>query len=154
VQEAFDRVRPAAEQRGIEIDVGRVPASMVVAGDRRQLVSAVTNLLDNAVKYSEPGSTVQLTTRTDGRWVDVTVRDHGIGIPRRDLERIFERFYRVDRARSRDTGGTGLGLAIVRHVASNHRGEIRVESHEGAGSTFTLRLPAGPGPAAVAKEAG
>ena len=97
---------------------------------------------------------MQVTSRTDGRWVDVTVRDHGIGIPRRDLERIFERFYRVDRARSRDTGGTGLGLAIVRHVASNHRGEIRVESREGAGSTFTLRLPAGPGPVAVTKEAG
>ena len=120
VQDAADRVRPAAEQRGIEIDVEAAPARLSVVGDRRQLVSAVTNLLDNAVKYSEPGSTVHVTSRTDGRWVDVTVRDHGIGIPRRDLERIFERFYRVDRARSRDTGGTGLGLAIVRHVASNH----------------------------------
>jgi two-component system, OmpR family, sensor histidine kinase SenX3 len=154
VQDAADRVRPAAEQRGIEIEVESAPARLSVVGDRRQLVSAVTNLLDNAVKYSEPGSTVHITSRTDGRWVDVTVRDHGIGIPRRDLERIFERFYRVDRARSRDTGGTGLGLAIVRHVASNHRGEIRVESREGAGSTFTLRLPAGPGPVAVTKEAG
>jgi two-component system sensor histidine kinase SenX3 len=125
-----------------------------VFGDRRQLVSAVTNLLDNAVKYSEPGSTVDVAARTDGRWVDVTVRDRGIGIPRRDLERIFERFYRVDRARSRETGGTGLGLAIVRHVASNHRGEIRVESREGVGSTFTLRLPAGHGSVAVTKEAG
>ena len=74
------------------------------------------------------------------------MRDHGIGIPRRDLERIFERFYRVDRARSRETGGTGLGLAIVRHVASNHAGEVRVESREGEGSTFTLRLPVGSGP--------
>jgi two-component system sensor histidine kinase SenX3 len=118
------------------------------------LVSAVTNLLDNAVKYSEPGSSIDVRARTDGTWVDVTVRDHGIGIPRRDLERIFERFYRVDRARSRETGGTGLGLAIVRHVASNHRGEVRVESREGVGSTFTLRLPAGPGPVAVTKEAG
>ena len=154
VQDAADRVRPAAEQRGIEIEVELAPTRLSVVGDRRQLVSAVTNLLDNAVKYSEPGSTVNVTSRTDGRWVDVTVRDHGIGIPRRDLERIFERFYRVDRARSRDTGGTGLGLAIVRHVASNHRGEIRVESREGAGSTFTLRLPAGPGPVAVTKEAG
>jgi two-component system, OmpR family, sensor histidine kinase SenX3 len=154
VHDAADRVRPAAEQRGIEIDVAAVPARLSVVGDRRQLVSAVTNLLDNAVKYSEPGSTVHVTSRTDGRWVDVAVRDRGIGIPRRDLERIFERFYRVDRARSRETGGTGLGLAIVRHVASNHRGEIRVDSREGAGSTFTLRLPAGPGPVAVTKEAG
>ena len=154
VGEAADRVRPAAEQRGIAIDVEQAPARIEVVGDRRQLVSAVTNLLDNAVKYSEPGSTVDVSARTDGRWVDVTVRDRGIGIPRRDLERIFERFYRVDRARSRETGGTGLGLAIVRHVASNHRGEIRVESREGAGSTFTLRLPAGPGPVAVTREAG
>jgi len=148
VAEAVERVRPAAEQRAIEIDavVGDVP---VVAGDRRQLVSAVANLLDNAVKYSEPRSTVTVRAGTDGAWVDVSVRDRGIGIPARDLERIFERFYRVDRARSRETGGTGLGLAIVRHVASNHRGEVRVRSREGAGSTFTLRLPAGPAPAAL-----
>jgi two-component system sensor histidine kinase SenX3 len=127
---------------------------LTVVGDRRQLVSALTNLLDNAVKYSEPGSAIAVRARTDGVWVDVAVRDRGIGIPQRDLERIFERFYRVDRTRSRETGGTGLGLAIVRHVASNHRGEVRVESREGVGSTFTLRLPAGPGPVAVAKEAG
>ncbi|MBN2622989.1 MAG: sensor histidine kinase [Acidimicrobiales bacterium] len=154
VGDAADRVRPAAEQRGIDIDVEPASERLTVVGDRRQLVSAVTNLLDNAVKYSEPGSTVTVRARTNGTWVDVSVRDRGIGIPRRDLERIFERFYRVDRARSRETGGTGLGLAIVRHVASNHRGEVRVESREGVGSTFTLRLPAGPGPVAVSQEAG
>jgi two-component system sensor histidine kinase SenX3 len=154
VTEAVARVEPAAEQRGIEFAVEETPDRLTVVGERRQLVSAVTNLLDNAVKYSEPGSSVEMRARTDGTWVDVTVRDHGMGIPRRDLERIFERFYRVDRARSRETGGTGLGLAIVRHVASNHRGEVRVESREGLGSTFTLRLPAGPGPVAVTKEAG
>jgi two-component system, OmpR family, sensor histidine kinase SenX3 len=154
VADAVERVRGAAEQRGIEIEVEEAPVRLTVVGDRRQLVSAVTNLVDNAVKYSEPGSAVAVRARTDGVWVDVTVRDHGMGIPRRDLERIFERFYRVDRARSRETGGTGLGLAIVRHVASNHRGEVRVESREGVGSTFTLRLPAGPGPVAVTKEAG
>jgi two-component system, OmpR family, sensor histidine kinase SenX3 len=154
VADAVERVRGAAEQRGIEIEVEEPPVRLTVVGDRRQLVSAVTNLVDNAVKYSEPGSAVAVRARTDGVWVDVTVRDHGMGIPRRDLERIFERFYRVDRARSRETGGTGLGLAIVRHVASNHRGEVRVESREGVGSTFTLRLPAGPGPVAVTKEAG
>jgi two-component system sensor histidine kinase SenX3 len=150
VAEATERVRPAAEQRGIEIEEGDIAPGLCVVGERRQLVSAVANLVDNAVKYSEPGSTVSVRARTDGGWVDVIVRDRGIGIPRRDLERIFERFYRVDRARSRETGGTGLGLAIVRHVASNHRGEVRVESREGQGSTFTLRLPAGmaagPGP--------
>jgi two-component system sensor histidine kinase SenX3 len=154
VAEAVDRVRPAAEQQGISIDVVEAPARLVVLGDRRQLVSATYNLLENAVKYSDPGSTVRVRARTDGRWIDLSVADHGIGIPRRDLERVFERFYRVDRARSRETGGTGLGLAIVRHVASNHAGEVRVESLEGEGSTFTLRLPVGSGPVAVTSEAG
>jgi two-component system, OmpR family, sensor histidine kinase SenX3 len=154
VGEAVDRVRPAAEQRGIEMVVEEPPGRLTVVGERRQLVSAVTNLVENAVKYSERGSTVEVEAHTDGTWVEVAVRDSGMGIPQRDLERIFERFYRVDRARSRETGGTGLGLAIVRHVASNHRGEVRVESREGVGSTFTLRLPAGPGPVGVTKEAG
>jgi len=154
VGEAVDRVRPAAEQRGIDIVIDQPPDHWSVTGDRRQLVSAVANLVENAVKYSEPGSTVEVAAETDGAWVDVVVRDHGIGIPQRDLERIFERFYRVDRARSRETGGTGLGLAIVRHVASNHHGEVRVESLEGAGSTFTLRLPAVSGQAAIREEAG
>jgi two-component system sensor histidine kinase SenX3 len=97
---------------------------------------------------------VQVRARTDGRFVDIDVVDHGIGIPRRDLERVFERFYRVDRARSRDTGGTGLGLAIVRHVANNHAGDVSVASQEGEGSTFTLRVPIGSGPVAVTAEAG
>jgi two-component system sensor histidine kinase SenX3 len=154
VAEAVDRVRPAAEQQGIAIEVAEPDPRLVVVGDRRQLVSAAYNLLDNAVKYSDGGSSVQVRARTDGRWIDLSVADHGIGIPRRDLERVFERFYRVDRARSRETGGTGLGLAIVRHVASNHAGEVRVESLEGEGSTFTLRLPVGAGPVAVTSEAG
>ncbi|MET0902988.1 MAG: ATP-binding protein [Acidimicrobiales bacterium] len=154
IAEAVDRVRPAAEQQGISIEVEEPPKRLSVAGDRRQLVSAVYNLLENAVKYSDDGSRVQVRARTDGRSVDIEVEDHGIGIPRRDLERVFERFYRVDRARSRETGGTGLGLAIVRHVASNHAGDVRVESAEGEGSTFTLRLPVGAGPVAVTAEAG
>ncbi len=133
----------------ISIAVDEPPHRLTVLGDRRQLVSAVYNLLDNAVKYSDAGSTVEVGTVTNGAIVEVSVRDHGDGIPVRDLERIFERFYRVDRARSRVTGGTGLGLAIVRHVAANHRGEVRVDSREGEGSTFTLRLPSGPGPVAV-----
>jgi two-component system sensor histidine kinase SenX3 len=153
IAEAVDRVRPAAEQQGIFVEVEEAPGRLTVAGDRRQLVSAIYNLVDNAVKYSDPGSTVQVRARTDGRSVDIAVEDHGIGIPRRDLERVFERFYRVDRARSRETGGTGLGLAIVRHVASNHAGEVRVDSREGEGSTFTLRLPVGAGPVAVTREA-
>jgi two-component system, OmpR family, sensor histidine kinase SenX3 len=154
VAEAVDRVGPAAEQQGISIEVEAIAARLAVAGDRRQRVSATYNLLENAVKYSDPGSTIQVRARTDGRGVDIEVQDHGIGIPRRDLERVFERFYRVDRARSRETGGTGLGLAIVRHVAGNHEGDVKVTSTEGEGSTFTLRLPLGAGPVAVTAEAG
>ena len=138
---AVDRVSSEAGQRRVEVQVGDVPA-LSVLGDEHQLVSALTNLLDNAVKYSDPGSAVDVEGRDGGRWVDVVVRDRGIGIPARDCDRIFERFYRVDRARSRQTGGTGLGLSIVRHVAENHGGEVLVESREGEGSVFTLRIPA------------
>jgi two-component system sensor histidine kinase SenX3 len=146
---AVERLRPAAEHRGIRLDIAEPARDVAIRGDRRQLVSAVHNLVDNAIKYSEDGSSVQVTVHQDNGWVDIAVADHGIGIPRRDLERIFERFYRVDRARSRDTGGTGLGLAIVRHVAGNHGGDVKVKSREGEGSTFTLRLPGGPGAVAL-----
>ena len=111
-------------------------------GDARQLVSALVNLVDNAVKYSEPDREVVVSVDRDGDWAEISVVDSGIGIPARDLDRIFERFYRVDRARSRGTGGTGLGLAIVRHVVNNHGGEVRVVSTEGEGSTFLVRIPA------------
>jgi two-component system sensor histidine kinase SenX3 len=116
-------------------------------GDRRQLVAALNSLLENAVKYSDEGSSIQVFGRANVGWVELVVRDQGIGIPARDLERIFERFYRVDHGRSRHTGGTGLGLSIVRHVANNHQGHVLVESREGEGSTFTLRLPLAAGPA-------
>ncbi|MBA2280744.1 MAG: ATP-binding protein [Actinomycetota bacterium] len=145
VAEAVERARTAAEQRGTPIEVVEPPRYLTVVGDRRQLVSALNNLIENGTKYSERGSPIEVSARLAGDDVEIDVCDHGLGIPTRDLERIFERFYRVDRARSRDTGGTGLGLAIVRHVASNHDGECRVESREGEGSTFTLSLPAGPG---------
>jgi two-component system sensor histidine kinase SenX3 len=147
--EAVDRTRPAADLGRVRLVTHEPNRRLSVVGDRRQLVSAVANLCDNAVKYSDPDGTITLSVRTDGRWVSIDVADTGIGIPDRDLERVFERFYRVDRARSRDTGGTGLGLAIVRHVVQNHEGEVTVASREGEGSTFTLRLPPGPGPVAV-----
>ena len=147
--EAVERAASAAEHRGINLDLQEPPHGLLVRGDRRQLASAIFNLLDNAIKYSEPGSVVQVRGCAEGGRAHLVVADDGIGIPRRDLERIFERFYRVDRARSRDTGGTGLGLAIVRHVASNHGGEITVESREGEGSVFSLLLPVSGGPATV-----
>jgi two-component system sensor histidine kinase SenX3 len=151
--EAVDRTRAAAEMQGVTLHVDEPSPRLCVVGDRRQLVSALANLCDNAVKYSDRGGAVRLCARTDGTWVEIDVADEGIGIPGNDLERVFERFYRVDRARSRDTGGTGLGLAIVRHVVQNHEGSVTVRSREGEGSTFTLRLPAGPGPVALTEPA-
>lgn len=145
IAEAVDRARPLSERRAIDVSSVEASDRMKVLGDRRQLVSALGNLVENAVKYSERGSKVEVSARSDGQWVEFTVRDYGLGIPARDIDRIFERFYRVDRARSRETGGTGLGLAIVRHVATNHGGEVSVTSIEGEGSTFLLRVPAAPG---------
>ncbi len=141
VTTAAERVAAPAAQREVKVLALPPDPGTTVVGDERQLVSALVNLLDNAIKYSEPGSIVELEADRQGGWVVITVRDQGIGIPSKDLERIFERFYRVDRARSRETGGTGLGLSIVRHVASNHGGTVEVASREGEGSTFTLRLP-------------
>jgi two-component system sensor histidine kinase SenX3 len=141
LHEAAERVRGAAGAAGIPLSVPPVATDLAVSGDRSQLVSAVTNLLDNAVKYSERGESVDVDASAADGVICISVRDHGIGIPSRDLERIFERFYRVDRARSRATGGTGLGLSIVRHVAQAHGGDVTVESIEGEGSTFRLRLP-------------
>jgi two-component system sensor histidine kinase SenX3 len=141
VSESVDRMRPAAEHRDVRIEVREVPAELEVLGDRRQLTSALFNLLENAVKYSDSGSIVEVRAAGDRNEVALVVQDHGIGIPARDIKRIFERFYRVDQARSRQTGGTGLGLAIVRHVARNHGGEVTVSSREGEGSTFMLVLP-------------
>ena len=102
-----------------------------------------SNLVENAVKYTPPGGRVEVTASSDESEVLVRVSDTGIGIPERYLARIFERFYRVDKARSRDTGGTGLGLAIVKHIAVNHGGRVEVDSTPGEGSTFTVHLPRG-----------
>jgi two-component system sensor histidine kinase SenX3 len=141
VASSVDRVHPAADKHRITINVAPIAQSLALIGDRRQLTSALFNLLDNAIKYSEPGSTVQIRVANTNDEVSLVVQDHGMGIPAKDLDRIFERFYRVDQARSRETGGTGLGLSIVRHVVRNHGGEVTVISREGEGSTFTLILP-------------
>ncbi|MDQ6725048.1 MAG: ATP-binding protein [Actinomycetota bacterium] len=142
VAAAADRVGPLAGRRRVELVVVPASAALAVVGEEGQLISAIANLLGNAIKYSDEASAVEVEVRSAEEWAEIVVHDHGIGIPAKDIERIFERFYRVDRARSRETGGTGLGLAIVRHVAGNHGGEVLVESQEGIGSTFVLRVPA------------
>jgi two-component system sensor histidine kinase SenX3 len=143
VAEAVDRARTVASARGISLATGE-PSGLTVLGSEQQLVTALSNLLDNAVHYSADGTRVVVDVgagpSTSGT-VEVRVSDQGIGIAEHELERVFERFYRADPARSRATGGTGLGLAIVKHIATNHGGEVAVWSAEGCGSTFTLRLP-------------
>ncbi len=130
----------AAKRQGLGLSLTG-SAELLMRGDRAQLVSMFSNLVDNAIKYSEAGGVVSVESATQGDEILVTVTDHGIGIAERDQKRIFERFYRVDKARSRATGGTGLGLSIVRHIVLEHGGSIDVLSEEGVGSTFTVRMP-------------
>jgi len=140
LSEAVDRARTTAEAKHVRLDIGGARGTRVL-GQHDLLVTAVRNLLDNAVAYSAEASHVGVGVRTDGDLVEIAVVDQGIGITAAEQERVFERFYRVDPARSRDTGGTGLGLSIVKHVAADHGGEVTVWSQPGRGSTFTLRLP-------------
>ena len=145
VSDAIDQSHLLSETSGIPVRPTCEP--VVVAGDRRPLVSAIANLVENAINYtSEKGlddpAPVEIRVGREGRVATIEVEDHGIGIPERHQDRIFERFYRVDRGRSRASGGTGLGLAIVRHVVQNHDGKISVRSVPGEGSTFRIELPA------------
>ncbi|HEX7269562.1 MAG TPA: ATP-binding protein [Streptosporangiaceae bacterium] len=142
VAEVLDRCRMKASARGIEL-AESCDERLAILGDEDLLVTALRNLVENAVAYSPEKTRVVVSATRDGvNAAQISVADQGIGIPERDLERIFERFYRVDAARSRATGGTGLGLAIVKHVVAAHGGKVTVWSKEGVGSTFTLRLPA------------
>jgi len=149
IAEVIDRTRTPASMKGLEVGVAGT-RGLTVYGSESQLMAAVANLAENAVAYSpdaeenQAPSRVTITARGNEDWVEIAVSDQGIGIEPKDLDRIFERFYRADRARSRATGGTGLGLAIVKHVATNHGGHVEVASTVGIGSTFTLRLPARP----------
>ena len=140
VREAVDQAQFSSEQRGISLEIGELQDGTVI-GDREQLITAVHNLVENAVNYSPEQTKVSIVTKRNGDLVEVSVTDQGIGIAESELNRIFERFYRVDPARSRMTGGTGLGLSIVKHVAQNHGGDVKVWSKLGVGSTFTLQLP-------------
>jgi two-component system sensor histidine kinase SenX3 len=140
LRDAAARHQLTAESFGVHLQLLE-SNGLMMKGNRLQLVSAVSNLLDNAVKYSNRDGVVRVGADVAGDHIEIRVADQGVGIPARDIDRIFERFYRVDRARSRETGGTGLGLAIVRHIATNHGGDVSVRSREGEGSTFTLRIP-------------
>ena len=140
ISEAVDLCKTTSEAKGISISNTPGPEA-VVLGDSEQLIMAIHNLLENAINYSPANTKVSITSENQGDIVEITVTDQGIGIPEEDLARIFERFYRVDPARSRQTGGTGLGLSIVKHVAAKHGGDIKVWSAENVGSTFTLMLP-------------
>ncbi len=145
VQEAISRYKVVADKASIAITVDDA-TGLQVLGDETLLVTAIANLISNAIAYSPNGSAVSISRRRDGDMVEIAVTDRGIGIAQADQERVFERFFRVDKARSRETGGTGLGLAIVKHVAANHNGSIRLWSRRGTGSTFTLAIPAYRGP--------
>jgi two-component system sensor histidine kinase SenX3 len=140
IRQAVDQVNTVAAANDISIAIGP-PSSLCVYGDEAMLVAAVNNLVANAVHYSLPGSRVGVGVRERDGAVEISVTDQGVGIPEADLDRVFERFFRVDQARARNTGGTGLGLSIVKHVVQNHGGDVRVWSQEGRGSTFTIRLP-------------
>ncbi|MFZ5817736.1 MAG: two-component system histidine kinase PnpS [Bacillota bacterium] len=141
VPETVGRLAQKAETNGIELTM-EVPAGLpAIPGDRDRLAQVLINLVDNAVKYTPAGGQVKVTARDEGSQVRISVADTGVGIPQLDLPRIFERFYRVDKARSRATGGTGLGLSIVKHIVEAHRGSITVQSQVGVGSTFTILLP-------------
>lgn len=141
VQEAISRHKVAADSADIDIRTD-APSGMRVLGDQPLLVTAVANLISNAIAYSPDSSSVSISRRHNGGDIEIAVTDRGIGIALVDQQRVFERFFRVDKARSRATGGTGLGLAIVKHVAANHNGSIRLWSRPGTGSTFTLTIPA------------
>ena len=141
VAEALSRYKVVADNADIEITTD-APSGYRVLGDEALLATAIANLVSNAIAYSPSGTSVSISRRRRGDNVEIAVTDRGIGIARSDQERVFERFFRVDKARSRATGGTGLGLAIVKHVAANHNGAIRLWSQQGTGSTFTLSIPA------------
>lgn len=136
----FDTNRTDAETRQIQLAC-EGPTELSVLGDAAQLAVAVNNLVANAIAYSPEGTSVVVSTTDLIDSVELGVSDQGIGIPQADLDRVFERFYRVDPARARSTGGTGLGLSLVKHIAASHGGEVKVRSKEGRGSTFTLVLP-------------
>ena len=141
VAEAISRHKVPADNADIAVRTDEA-SGLQMMGEQALLVTALANLVSNAIAYSPRGSLVSISRRRRGENIEIAVTDRGIGIARKDQERVFERFFRADKARSRATGGTGLGLAIVKHVAANHNGSIGLWSQLGTGSTFTLSIPA------------
>jgi two-component system phosphate regulon sensor histidine kinase PhoR len=141
LRDAFDVMRPIAEKSGLRLEVEAAQASATVVCDREAVSQILSNLLDNAIKYTPAGGRVTLGAQIAGEFAEIFVRDTGIGIPAEELPRLFERFYRVDKARSRELGGTGLGLSIVKHLVAAQNGAARVESRVGEGSTFYFTIP-------------
>src|SRR3954447_8408230 len=139
--DAMDLMRPIAGKSQIRLELEPAPDDAVVWCDSEAVSQILSNLLDNAIKYTHPGGRIRVGGRLEGEFVEIYVRDTGIGIPEEDLPRLFERFYRVDKARSREMGGTGLGLSIVKHLVAAQGGQIRVESETRKGSTFYFTLP-------------
>jgi len=140
IREALDQCRTTADSRQITLTFQESEDALIL-GDRDQLTMAIHNLIENAINYSPIDTKVAVSTSVENEIITISVADQGIGIPEGEVERIFERFYRVDPARSRETGGTGLGLSIVKHIITKHGGEISVWSAENVGSTFSIRLP-------------
>jgi two-component system sensor histidine kinase SenX3 len=140
IKEAIDQCKTTSDARQILVNFSE-GQDCIVKGDREQLIMAIHNLIENAINYSPEGTNVSITSKLQDFIIEISVTDQGIGIPESEVERIFERFYRVDPARSRQTGGTGLGLSIVKHIVAKHGGEIKVWSAENVGSTFSIRLP-------------
>jgi two-component system sensor histidine kinase SenX3 len=140
IRQAINRAETTSEVHNISLDYAET-TDAVVLGNQEHLIMAVHNLIENAINYSADGTKVTITVKVEDGIVEISVIDQGIGIAESEIDRIFERFYRVDPARSRETGGTGLGLSIVKHVVTNHGGEIKVWSSQGVGSTFAMRLP-------------
>ncbi|HZN59127.1 MAG TPA: ATP-binding protein, partial [Planctomycetota bacterium] len=142
VLNSFHRLSPNAEQKDLTVKLDLPVEPLLALGDPEAFHQIFDNLIDNAIKYTEPGGKIEIVARPNGKHVRVEVKDTGVGIPKEDLPRIFERFYRVDKARSRELGGTGLGLSIVKHLLQALQGEIHVESQVGVGSRFTVQFPA------------
>jgi two-component system phosphate regulon sensor histidine kinase PhoR len=141
IKRVVSSFKKQAKERSITIKVEALEHLPKILADKTQIMQVVCNLVDNAIKYNHPTGSVRISGQEQEKYVEINITDTGIGIPEDDLPRLFERFYRVDKARSRELGGTGLGLSIVKHIIQAHNGKVSVQSAVGKGSSFTISLP-------------